>query len=128
MLDDRSAARPGPHDDLNRLWDRRSNTYGWTCYLRGSDRAAPPLHAVPGRTVDLTGLPPAWIGVGTLDLFHDEDVDYAERLRAAGVPVALEVVPGAYHGFDASDASAPVSKAFQAAWIAALRAHLCAPA
>jgi acetyl esterase/lipase len=42
--------------------------------------------AVPARLEDLTGLPPAWWGVGTLDLFHDEDIAYAERLRAADVP------------------------------------------
>ena len=29
---------------------------------------------------------PAWIGVGTLDLFHYENVTYSRRLAAAGVP------------------------------------------
>jgi acetyl esterase/lipase len=42
--------------------------------------------------------PPAWIGVGDLDVFYDEDVDYAERLKARGVPCTLVTVPGMYHG------------------------------
>ncbi|MFF0079911.1 alpha/beta hydrolase fold domain-containing protein [Streptomyces canus] len=39
--------------------------------------------------------PPAWIGVGTLDLFHHEDVEYARRLGDSGVPCELDVIPGA---------------------------------
>ncbi|MCB9794659.1 MAG: alpha/beta hydrolase [Alphaproteobacteria bacterium] len=128
MLDDRSSERPSPEARWLRVWDRRSNRYGWDSYLRGQDRAAPPPHAVPARTEDLAGLPPAWIGVGTLDLFHDEDLDYARRLEAAGVPVQLELVAGAFHGFDAVVKEAPVSRAFVAAQLAALRAHLPEPA
>ncbi len=67
------------------------------------------------------GAAPAWIGVGTFDLFHDEDLAYAARLRAAGVPVDLEVVPGAFHGFDAISAKAAVSRAFHASQHASLR-------
>lgn len=48
----------------------------------------------------MSGLPPAWIGVGDIDLFYDEDRAYAERLRAAGVEVTFKVVPGAPHGFE----------------------------
>jgi acetyl esterase/lipase len=61
----------------------------------------PPRYAVPSRRDDLAGLPPAWIGVGDVDLFHDEDLAYAERLRAAGVPATFHAVPGAPHGFEA---------------------------
>ncbi|MFT6819385.1 MAG: acetyl esterase/lipase [Myxococcota bacterium] len=124
MLDDRSASGSAPEDAMHRVWDRRSNTLGWDSYLKGHDRTNLPAHAVPGRTEDLAGLPPAWIGVGTFDLFHDEDVDYARRLREAGVSVQLEVIEGAYHGFDAMDAKAPVSRAFRASQIAALAKHL----
>ena len=55
---------------------------------------------MPARVADLSGLPPAFIGVGTIDLFCDEDIDYAQRLSAAGVLTELIVVPGAFHGFD----------------------------
>ncbi|MEZ4317613.1 MAG: alpha/beta hydrolase [Myxococcota bacterium] len=124
MLDDRSARGTGPDDRQLRIWDRTSNALGWDGYLRGHNRDAPPPCSVPGRTEDLAGLPPAWIGVGTLDLFHDEDVAYARRLEEAGVDVALEIVEGAYHGFDAADERAPVSRRFREAQIAALERHL----
>jgi acetyl esterase/lipase len=52
------------------------------------------------------------MGVGTLDLFHDEDLAYADRLRAAGVPCQVEVVSGAFHGFDAITSKAEVSQSF----------------
>jgi acetyl esterase/lipase len=71
------------------------------------------------------GLPPAWIGVGDLDLFHDEDVDYARRLRAAGTAVDLRVVPGMYHGADGElDPPPPVLRAFTRSMVDALRAAI----
>ena len=65
-----------------------------------------------------------WLGVGTLDLFHDEDVAYAERLRAAGVPCQLETVDGAFHGFDGVAPKALVSQAFAKSQIDFLRETL----
>jgi len=117
MLDDRSATRHGLDNPNHRLWTQSANRFGWDSYLGSADRSV----AVPARRDDLAGLPPAWVGVGTLDLFHDEDVAYAERLRAAGVSCDLEVVDGAFHGFDAVMPKAPVTKAFTAAQIAFLR-------
>ncbi|TGD89853.1 alpha/beta hydrolase [Mycolicibacterium sp. CH28] len=107
MLDDRSV---GTHldDPGHRLWNATSNRFGWTSYLGGAD----PNVAVPARRTDLAGLPPAWLGVGTLDLFHDEDLDYAARLQAAGVPCEVHVVPGAFHGFDGLAPKADISTAF----------------
>lgn len=113
MLDDRSATQPGLHDPAHRLWTQKANVYGWTSYLSDAD----PNVAVPARQQDLSGLPPAWIGVGTLDLFHDEDLAYADRLTAAGVEVEIEVVPGAFHGFDGMAAKAPVSQKFFASQV-----------
>ena len=88
----------------------------------GSDDV--PAYAAPARRADLSGLPPAWVGVGDLDLFHDEDVDYARRLEAAGVPCELHVVPGWYHGADALAAKAPSSVEFHRRLAAALRSAL----
>lgn len=127
MLDDQTGP-PDARDAGFRMWDREANRLGWQSWLRGLDRDHPPAHAVPARTEDLSGLPPAWIGVGTLDLFHDEDVAYARRLEAAGVPVTLEVVDGAYHAFDALDQGAACSRAFRASLQATLRRHLVASA
>jgi acetyl esterase/lipase len=101
MLDDRTAARRELDEIDHPVWDNRLNRFGWRSYLGVEPGAETvPPHAVPARRSDLAGLPPAWIGVGELELFHDEDVAYADRLRAAGVPVELDVVPGAVHGFE----------------------------
>lgn len=121
MLDDRSALREDLPEAEMVTWTPGSNRYGWECYLGrpcGSDD--PPPYAVPIRRADLSGLPPAWIGVGTLDLFHDEDIAYAEKLRDDGVACELVVVPGAFHGFDQFDDNLPVVQAFRASQFAAL--------
>jgi acetyl esterase/lipase len=125
MLDDRTALRSGIDERLFRLWTNRSNHFGWCSYL-GVDPGAPGVEATaaPARADDLAGLPPAWIGVGTLDLFHDEDLDYAERLRAAGVPCEVRVVEGAFHGFDTVRPRAGISRAFRDSQVAALHAAL----
>ena len=101
MLDDRTTQRRQRDIRSVFAWTPRSNRFGWTSYLgHRPGQGEPPPYAVPARRADLTGLPPAWIGVGDLDLFRDEDVAYAGRLRAAGVPCELDVVPGMYHGAD----------------------------
>ena len=125
MIDDRTVARTDHHVDGVRVWTRRSNRYGWTSYL-GREPGGPDVspYAAPARREDLSGLPDAWIGVGTLDLFHDEDVRHAARLREAGVACALEVVPGAFHGFDALFPGKPVSRDFWRAQAAALQRAL----
>ncbi len=120
MLDDRSSSRTDVDPKRFRLWNQRSNQFGWASYLRNAD----PAVAVPARRADLTGLPPAWIGVGTHDLFFEEDLAYAERLRAAGAHCDVEVVSGAFHGFDQIVPSAGVSKAFFSSQCAAMRSAL----
>lgn len=121
MLDDRTTTRTDIDPRRLRIWSPRSNRFGWRAYLgdTASGGEVSPL-AAPSRYEDLSGLPPAWIGVGTNDLFHDEDVAYARRLQEAGVDCTLHVVPGAYHNFDSTEAKAAVSRAFVEAQIAAL--------
>ncbi len=117
MLDDRTEA-PSKRDARGyRWWGPRSNRFGWASYLGASD----PDVAVPARQKDLSRLPAAWIGVGTLDLFHAEDCRYAERLVEAGVPCELEVIPGGYHGFEALAPKAAVSRQYFESRCAALR-------
>lgn len=125
MIDDRTAARVDPDPKHRRLWTNKSNRHGWKSYLGrepGGDDV--PDHAVPSRRTDLSGLPPAWIGVGTCDLFHDEDVAYAEALRAANVPCDLTIIPGAFHGFEVAGDDMPVVQQFRAAQDKALRSAL----
>jgi acetyl esterase/lipase len=70
---------------------------------------------------NLAGLPPAFISVGSIDLFVDESIEYARRLINAGVPTELQVFPGGYHGFDLLVPDASISTRFAAAWMAALK-------
>ncbi len=112
MIDDRNIT-PSSHTITDpRTWDREKNIFAWKAYLGempDSGKVSP--YAAPARAEDLSGLPPAYIAVGELDLFLDEDIEYAQRLLQAGVPTELHVYPGATHGFD-SILTAEVSKRF----------------
>lgn len=122
MLDDRTVSRPRV---ATVGWTFEDNEFGWRSYLGahlGSQGVSP--YAAPARREDLSGLPPTWIGVGTADLFHREDVEYAERLEAAGVHTRLDVVGGAFHGFDVAAARTALARRFTAARLAATRDFL----
>jgi acetyl esterase/lipase len=84
-----------------------------------------PEYAVPARREDLSGLPPAWIGVGTLDVFYDEDVVYSKRLASSGIESELVVVEGAFHGFDVFDARILLVQDFRDSQLAALKNTCC---
>ena len=127
MLDDRTAHEAGPEWSGHFAWSAASNRFAWSALLGcPAGAASVPTGAVPARAEYLEGLAPAWIGVGSLDLFHDEDVAYAARLEQADVPVELLVQPGAYHGFDyfapRSDAAIAFSESWTCALIQAFRA------
>ncbi len=109
MLDDRQITPSSTWKDP--IWPPAANTYGWTAYL-GAAKGGPdvPAYAAPARATDLTGLPPTPISVGAIDGFSDEDMDYATRLRQAGVPVELHVYPGMPHGFDSLLPNLPLSQ------------------
>ncbi|MEZ5238315.1 MAG: alpha/beta hydrolase fold domain-containing protein [Microthrixaceae bacterium] len=121
MLDDRTTLRPDIDERGFRLWNNESNRFGWRSYL-GTEPGFPGITspASPARETDLSGLPDAWIGVGTLDLFLQEDLEYAERLRDAGVGCEVEVAEGAFHAFDGLVPGAAVSRRFRASQVAAL--------
>lgn len=128
MLDDRTgSSRRMPWHVGNIIWTADKNRFGWESFLGAQPgrRAVP--GGVPARVANLAGLPPAWIGVGSIDLFCDEDVDYAQRLNNARVPTELIVVPGAFHGFDNPAFPAKISKWFNAAKLDALRRGLGLP-
>lgn len=100
MLDDRNVV---PDERLVPFltWRYQDNITGWGALLgdRAGSEDVDPV-AAPARIAEFAGLPPAYIEVGELDIFRDEDVTYAQRLMRAGVPVELHVRPGADHGFD----------------------------
>jgi acetyl esterase/lipase len=122
MLDDRTVTRADAASKYHRGWNMKNNRHGWTTYTGGEPgRPGVSPYAAPARREALTGLPPAWIGVGSIDLFRDEDVEYARRLNAAGVPCELDIVPGATHGFDQMFAKTDVVKDFWQQQVSALR-------
>lgn len=127
MLDDRTVLRAEAVPHL-RMWSVKNNRFGWSSYLGrepgGDDVTA---YEAAARRDDLTGMPPTWIGVGTRDLFHDEDVEYARRLTESGVPCELAIVPGAFHGFDATGGKAKVVQDFFDEQLRALRVGLNGP-
>ncbi|QNA87064.1 alpha/beta hydrolase [Sphingomonas sp. So64.6b] len=101
MIDDRTCVAEEPHPYAGEfVWTPQSNSFGWRCLL-GSEPGGPDVspYAAAARVTNLRGLPPTFINTGALDLFVDEDINYAQRLIRAGVPTELHVYPGAYHGF-----------------------------
>jgi acetyl esterase/lipase len=123
MLDDRTGStREMPPHLGHFLWTPASNRFGWTSLLGvPAGSAVVPPNSVPARVSNLKGLPPAFIGVGSIDLFAPEDIEYAQRLVAAGIAVELNVVPGAFHAFDGVASDASLSRQFAQAWREALR-------
>ncbi|OBI04542.1 hypothetical protein A5715_05475 [Mycolicibacter heraklionensis] len=119
MVDDRPSSRPGLKSPHYRMWSEKSDRLGWHAYLKG---VAERREAVPARRDDLSDLAPAWVGVGTVDPLYGQDVEYANRLREAGVSCELDVVEGAFHGFDIIAAKTPVAQSFFARQCAALQA------
>jgi hypothetical protein len=121
-LDDRTGSTtPQPPYIGHYIWTAAANRFAWTSLLgkpAGSPQA--PAGSVPARVENLAGLPPAWIGVGSVDLFANEDLEYARRLQQAGVSTELHLVPGGYHGFDLFVPQAPLTVAFTEGWNAAL--------
>ena len=125
MLDDRTALRADHADRGQFVVTPSANRFAWTAYLgREPHMSDAPEYAAPARRTDLTGLPPAWVGVGELDLYHDEDVAYADHLRASGVPCELVTVPGMYHGADGIALRAPAMREFRRGMVDHFRAHL----
>ena len=113
MIDDRNIAPPS--DDLpdSLFWTRESNRIGWRSYLGcepGGDGIS--WYAAASRATDLSSLPPAYIAVGEIDLFAQEDIEYARMLINAGVCTELHVYPGGCHAFDMMAPDAAISRQF----------------
>ncbi len=124
MIDDRTCLGEQHPFTGEFIWTPHNNRFGWHALLGqepGSDGVSP--YAAAARAEDLRGLPPTYIMTGTLDLFLEEDIEYARRLLRAGVPTELHVYPGGFHAFDVFPGSV-VAAAAQAARVAALERAL----
>lgn len=109
MIDNLHATASGSLEG-HAIWNRKTSFNAWEMYLDGvpGEQASP--YAAASRASNLSGLPPAFVCVGAEDLFRDEDIEYARRLIAAGVPTELLVVPGVYHAAEGMAPDAPVSQ------------------
>lgn len=129
MLDDRTASsRAMPSWMGYGSWSQEANRYGWGAFMgvpAGSDVV--PAGAVPARVEDFSGLPVTFIGVGSIDLFAEENIEYARRLVRAGVPTEMVVISGGFHGFQNMMADTPPAQQFDAALNAAIKRALSAP-
>ncbi|WP_322097653.1 alpha/beta hydrolase [Nakamurella alba] len=108
MLDDTNVT-PDPQLVPFLTWSYDDNVTGWGALLGEAPQQVSP-YAAPTRATDLTGLPPAYLDVGELDIFRDEDLEYARRLTDAGVPTEFHLHPGAPHGFEAFAPGADVAQ------------------
>jgi len=104
MLDDRTVLPAGAEPPSVPVWNHTSNRTSWDAYLGGVDDAP---YGVPARAAALGGMTPAYLEVGTADLFRDECTRYALGIWAAGGEAELHVWDGAFHG---SDHVAPTSR------------------
>ncbi|MGV9453108.1 alpha/beta hydrolase [Streptomyces sp. NPDC003635] len=127
MLDDRDETVSTRQYAGTGSWSRESNLTGWTALLgdlRGTEAVS--AYSAPARATDLSALPPAFIDVGSAEVFRDEDVAYASRLWAAGVQAELHVWAGGFHIFDGAAPAAALSVAALAARTAWVRRILTA--
>jgi len=121
MIDDRNSTGSSHEVTDMRVWNRSANLVGWGAYLGdAAGSAVVPQYAAAARATDLTGLPPAIVTVGELDMFLDEDIEYAQRLLAAGVSTELHVYGKCVHGSDALVPHAEASQRWKRDELAAL--------
>jgi acetyl esterase/lipase len=127
MLDDRNNSASVQQMSGVDTWDASWNGFGWSALL-GPQRGTPdvPPYAAPARATDLSGLPPAFIDVGSAESLRDEAVTYATRIWQAGGMAELHVWSGGFHVFDSVAPAAKVSQATLAARRSWLRRTLAA--
>lgn len=92
-------------------WTRSSNKYAWE-NLKGEKEIEEKMlpYFSPAQSKNLKNLPSTLIYVGDLDLFVNEDIDYASKLIQAGVPTELHVINGLYHAFDINETGKETEK------------------
>ncbi len=105
----------------SQIWPRASSLAAWEMYLDGVPGHDASPYAAASRAADLSGLPPAMISVGEVDLFHDENRDYAERLQKAGIECAFRSYPGVFHGAEMAGYATEIGRRITDDYVGALR-------
>ncbi len=119
MIDNLHATQSGKYEN-HPIWNQQTSFNAWEMYLGGTPKDGASPYAAAMRAESLAGLPPAYICVGTEDLFRDEDIAYANRLIAEGIPTELCILPGVYHAAEGFVPDAPVSQRLTAGFMTAL--------
>jgi acetyl esterase/lipase len=114
MLDDRTTT-PDPALAGLTTWSYEDNTTGWQALL-GDARSGPDVspYAAPARMTDATAMPPLYMEALELDIFRDEDIEYARRTAAAGVSTELHLHPSVPHAFETVAFDTPVARRIRA--------------
>lgn len=123
MIDNLHATASGRYVN-HPVWNRQTSFNAWEMYLAGTPGLDASPYAAASRAENLSGLPPAYICVGSEDLFRDENIDYARRLLDADVPCELAVFPGLYHGGDIFVPDAKISRRLTGSVLSALASRL----
>jgi len=115
MLDDRTGNAKRVPSHIGTIgWNAIFNFIGWSSFLgQPAGQENIPVGSVPARESDLSKLPKTTIWTGSIDLFVEENIEYARNLISSGVDVDLHVVRGAYHSFISA---APHSKLVANYW------------
>ena len=111
MLDHRNESHSSKLITDVGIWDRAGSMEACSWYLGGQK---PDQHSSPALALNLKGLPPAYIDVGEMDMFRDEDLDFVKRLGEADVRVEFHLWPGVYHGAEIFAPDASISKTIMA--------------
>lgn len=128
MLDYRTGTPQSPYKNSftgEFVWTAAMNRIGWDTLKGGQNISAAQMpYYSPSVATNLTGLPRTYIMVGSLDLFANEDLDYANRLVQAGVPTDLQLISGVYHAFELVNPASPQTRAYKAARTQAIQSML----
>ncbi len=120
MLDNLHDTASGWIED-HPVWCRADSLAAWEMYLSGKPAIAASCYAAASRAADCRELPPVFIAVGEVDLFLDENRDYAQRLLASGVACNFRTYPGMYHGGEVAGIETEIGRSMTQDYVAALR-------
>lgn len=110
MLDDKNTKKE-ENDKEYYIWNKDNNLKAWTYYLGyNPENREVPIYASPLRCKNLSNMPKTFIGIGGIDLFLQENIEYAKNLLISGVSTEFHIYPDAYHAFPDFEPLAKISK------------------